>query len=62
MSLVYTKDNTTYVFFNEHMWIMIAADDRAKPVLEYSTEGSFIVPKHANDTPIGNNFWEVLKC
>jgi len=61
MSLVYTKDNTAYVFSNENMWVMIAADDRAKPVLAYSTEGSFRVPKHANDTTIGNNFWGWIK-
>lgn len=61
MSLVYTRDNTAYVFSNENMWVMIAADDRAKPVLAYSTEGSFRVPSSDADTIIGDNFWGWIK-
>lgn len=61
MSLVYTKGNTAYVFSNENMWIMIAADDRAKPVLAYSTEGSFRIPSSEADTIIGDNFWGWVK-
>ena len=61
LSLVYTRDNTAYVFSNENMWVMIAADDRAKPILAYSTEGSFGVPSSDADTIIGDNFWGWIK-
>lgn len=56
LSLVYSSDNF-YVFSNESTWVIISADDRAYPVLGYSTESLFNIPVNEADTAVGNNFW-----
>jgi len=65
LSLVYTsvQANQTlmYVFGYTHGFVIIAADDRVIPVIGYSTENAFIVPKNITDTIMGNNFWGMMK-
>ena len=36
MSLVYTRNNTAYIFSNQNSWVMISDDDRTNPLLAYS--------------------------
>ena len=48
-ALLYEKDRCFYVFGFDPGFVIIAADDRAIPVLGYSAEGRFVVPD-VNDT------------
>jgi hypothetical protein len=57
LSLVYSRVDAFYVFGFETSFVIVSADDRAFPILGYSTEGSFRLPENASDTTVGNNFW-----
>ena len=64
LSLVYTRNSgdkpLMYIFGYYHGFVIVSGDDRAFPVLGYSTEKAFVVPEMADTTP-GNNFWGWLK-
>lgn len=46
-----------YVFDYQDGFVIVSGDYAAEPILGYSTEGKFRVPKGPADTIIGNNFW-----
>lgn len=61
LSLVYSRTDAFYVFGFEAGFVIVAGDDRAFPILGYSTEGPFIVPENTYDTIKGNNFWGLMQ-
>ncbi len=60
LSLVYTKMNAFYVFGNAKSFVIVSADDRVTPILGYSTESPFILPKTPADTLSGTSFWGAM--
>jgi len=55
LQLIYKKNDAYYVYGNQGSFVVIAAEDAAKPILAYSTESTF-VPQQAGDTSYANNY------
>ena len=64
MTRVYPRVNspakTFYIFQHKNGFVIVAADDRIKPILGYSNEGKPILIPKDEDTITGNNFWGLM--